>query len=309
MHPAFSVLVFTVMSGAGYGLITLMIIGHLAGLAQLQDSTTLLTGGILSFAMISGGLLSSTLHLANPKNAWRAFSRFKTSWLSREAVFAVVFYPFLLIYLASVWMQGAEISQLGKLSAVLAAALAMVTLFCTSMIYASLKTIRQWNSSLTPVNYIALGLMSGSLLLAAVQGVISGDIAGVLQQLSLGLVVLGAVVKLVYLFWIGKPAGSTIQTATGFTQASVRLLDQGHTSNGFLNNEFGYTVEANKLLRLRMLMVVMAFVVPFLLLLTASSAMVVLAALLAVAGLLVERWLFFAEARHVVRLFHGDQSV
>lgn len=309
MHPAFSVLVFTVMSGAGYGLITLMIIGHLAGLAQLQDSTTLLTGGILSFAMISGGLLSSTLHLANPKNAWRAFSRFKTSWLSREAVFAVVFYPFLLIYLASVWMQGAEISQLGKLSAVLAAALAMVTLFCTSMIYASLKTIRQWNSSLTPVNYIALGLMSGSLLLAAVQGVISGDIAGVLQQLSLGLVLLGAVVKLVYLFWIGKPAGSTIQTATGFTQASVRLLDQGHTSNGFLNNEFGYTVEANKLLRLRMLMVVMAFVVPFLLLLTASSVMVVLAALLAVAGLLVERWLFFAEARHVVRLFHGDQSV
>lgn len=309
MHPAFSVLVFTVMSGAGYGLITLMIIGHLAGLAQLQDSTMLLTGGILSFAMISGGLLSSTLHLANPKNAWRAFSRFKTSWLSREAVFAVVFYPFLLIYLASVWMQGTEISLLGKLSAVLAAALAMVTLFCTSMIYASLKTIRQWNSSLTPVNYIALGLMSGSLLLAAVQGVISGDIAGVLQQLSLGLVVLGAVVKLVYLFWIGKPAGSTIQTATGFTQASVRLLDQGHTSNGFLNNEFGYTVEANKLLRLRMLMVVMAFVVPFLLLLTASSAMVVLAALLAVAGLLVERWLFFAEARHVVRLFHGDQSV
>jgi DMSO reductase anchor subunit len=175
------------------------------------------------------------------------------------------------------------------------------------MIYASLKTIRQWNSSLTPVNYIALGLMSGSLLLAAMQGLLAGELAGIKLQMAMGLLVLGAVVKVVYLFWIGKPAGSTINTATGFTQATVRLLDQGHTSNGFLNNEFGYTVAANKLVRLRLLMLALAFVVPFLLLLAASSALTVIAALLVIAGLLVERWLFFAEARHVVRLFHGDQ--
>lgn len=309
MHPAFSVLVFTVMSGAGYGLMTLLVLGHINGLSQLQDSNVLLSAGILSLVMITVGLLSSTLHLANPKNAWRSFSRFRTSWLSREAVFAVLFYPAALTYLAAVWFNGSEVSSIVLLSGSLAAALAMVTLFCTSMIYASLKTIRQWNSSLTPVNYIALGLMSGSLLLAAVQAAISGNLSSVLNQLALGLVVLGAVVKLIYLFWIGKPAGSTINTATGFTQASVRLLDQGHTSNGFLNNEFGYTVEANKLVRLRILMVAIAFVVPFLLLLTTSSVLVVAAALLAVAGLLVERWLFFAEARHVVRLFHGDQTV
>ncbi|MBN3563140.1 dimethyl sulfoxide reductase anchor subunit family protein [Aliamphritea spongicola] len=307
MHPAFSVLVFTVMSGAGYGLITLMVIGHLSGLSQLQDSSVLLSAGILSFVMISGGLLSSTLHLANPKNAWRAFSRFKTSWLSREAVFAILLYPFMLIYLGAIWMDmtGAVVSVAGILTAVFA----MVTLFCTSMIYASLKTIRQWNSSLTPVNYIALGLMSGAVLLAAVQSVVGGDLAGVLQQLALALVVLGAVCKVIYFFWIGKPAGSTINTATGFTQASVRLLDQGHTSNSFLNDEFGYTVEANKLVRLRLLMLGVAFVVPFLLLLSASSALLVIAAASTIAGLLVERWLFFAEARHVVRLFHGDQRV
>jgi DMSO reductase anchor subunit len=309
MHPAFSVLVFTVMSGAGYGLMTLMIIGHLAGLPQLQDSTVLLSGGILSLVLITGGLLSSTLHLTNPKNAWRAFSRFKTSWLSREAVFAVLFYPFSLIYLATIFFAGSEASGIVLLAGVVTAVLAMVTLFCTSMIYASLKTIRQWNSSLTPVNYIALGLMSGSLLLAALQSVLGGALSSSLYTLALALVALGAVCKLVYLFWIGKPAGSTINTATGFTQASVRLLDQGHTANGFLNNEFGYTVAANKLVRLRLLMILLAFVVPFLLLLTSSSVLLVFAALLAIAGLLVERWLFFAEARHVVRLFHGDQAV
>ncbi|WP_293266479.1 DmsC/YnfH family molybdoenzyme membrane anchor subunit [Neptunomonas sp.] len=306
MHPAFSVLVFTVMSGAGYGLITLMVLGHMSGFAP-QESGVLIGGGVLALVMITVGLLSSTLHLANPKNAWRSFSRFKTSWLSREAVFAVLFYPFTLIYLLGVWLQGADVGTFVALCGVVSSVLAMVTLFCTSMIYASLKTIRQWNSSLTPVNYIALGLMSGSLLLAAVQAIVAGELAGVQLQMAMGLLVLGAVVKVVYLFWIGKPAGSTINTATGFTQASVRLLDQGHTSNGFLNNEFGYTVEANKLVRLRLLMLALAFVVPFLLLLAASSALTVIAALLVIAGLLVERWLFFAEARHVVRLFHGDQ--
>lgn len=309
MHPAFSVLVFTVMSGAGYGLLTLLVLGHLSGLALLQNSAVLLSGGILSLVLITVGLLSSTLHLANPKNAWRSFSRFKTSWLSREAVFAVLFYPFVLIYLAGIWFGGSDVTGIPLLAGIIGAVLAMVTLFCTSMIYASLKTIRQWNSSLTPINYIALGLMSGSLLLATVQAIISGDLSGTLQVLSLSLLVLGAVGKLVYLFWIGKPAGSTINTATGFTQATVRLLDQGHTSNSFLNNEFGYTVEANKLVRLRLLMLVLAFVVPFLLVLAGNSTLLVVAALLTVAGLLVERWLFFAEARHVVRLFHGDQTV
>lgn len=306
MHPAFSVLVFTVMSGAGYGLITLMVLGHMSGFAPQEDSV-LIGGGVLALVMITVGLLSSTLHLANPKNAWRSFSRFKTSWLSREAVFAVLFYPFTLIYLAGVWFQGAEVGYLVALCGIISVVLAMVTLFCTSMIYASLKTIRQWNSSLTPVNYIALGLMSGSLLLAALQALLAGELAVIQLQMAMGLLVLGAVVKLVYLFWIGKPAGSTINTATGFTQATVRLLDQGHTSNGFLNNEFGYTVAANKIVRLRLLMLALAFVVPFLLLLTANVALTVIAALLVIAGLLVERWLFFAEARHVVRLFHGDQ--
>jgi DMSO reductase anchor subunit len=32
------------------------------------------------------------------------------------------------------------------------------------------------------------------------------------------------------------------------------------------------------------------------------------AAVLCLAGLLAERWLFFADARHTVRLFHGDRS-
>lgn len=307
MHPAFSVLVFTVMSGAGYGLAILLILGHLMGVAQLQYSSVLLTSGTLSLVLITLGLLCSMGHLANPKNAWRAFNRFKTSWLSREGVFAVLFYPFFLAYLGLVYTQGIITTTAISVLGTIAVLIALMTLFCTSMIYASLKTIRQWNSSLTPLNYMVLGLMSGSLLLVAIQSTLTGSASGVLSQLATALIILGAIAKVIYLFWIGKPAGSTINTATGFTQASVRLLDQGHTANGFLNNEFGYTVEANKIICLRVLMLVMSFLIPFFLLLSGSSSLFVIAALLTIGGLLVERWLFFAEARHVVRLFHGDQ--
>jgi len=308
MHPAFSVLVFTVMSGAGYGLITLMIIGHLSGVAALQQRDLLLAGGGIALLLVTVGLLSSTLHLANPKNAWRAFSRFKTSWLSREAVFAVLFYPFALLYLGSIWAWGSDVKGVVVLLGAGTAALAMITLFCTSMIYASLKTIRQWNSSLTPVNYLALGLMSGSLILLAVQSVYTDAPEGLLWSVALVLIVVAGCAKSIYLFWIGKPAGSTIQTATGFTQASVRLLDQGHTANSFLNDEFGYQVAADRLFVLRVLMCAGAFIVPFILLLW-LPVLGWLAALCALAGLLLERWLFFAEARHVVRLFHGEQRV
>jgi len=309
MHPAFSVLIFTVVSGAGYGLIFLTVLCHLLGLSVLQDKTLLLTNGILATVLISGGLLASTLHLTNPKNAWRAFSRFKTSWLSREAVFAVLYYPFLLVYLLGVWLMDGQLNALYTAVAVLVIILAIVTLFSTSMIYASLKTISQWNNALTPLSYITLGLMSGSLILLAVQTLITGQVSSELLNLTYGLLVLGALVKIIYFFWIGKPSGSTIKTATGFTQASVRLLDQGHSSNGFLNNEFGYTVAANKLLRLRIVAVITAFLVPLLLLTFAHAAVFIIASLLCLSGLLAERWLFFAEARHVVRLFQAEQKV
>jgi len=307
MHPAFSVLVFTVISGAGYGLIFLMVLGHLSGVEVLQQRPLLLSGGILALIMISVGLMASTLHLANPKNAWRAFSRFRTSWLSREAVFAIVFYPFSLCYLLGVWLEGAQLSSGFLVAGAISALLALITLFCTSMIYASLKTIRQWHNALTPVNYITLGLMSGALLLCAVQAIVNQELAGDLQYLATVLVIMGACVKVIYFFWIGKPSGSSIQTATGFTQASVRLMDQGHSSNGFINNEFGYSVAADKLLRIRLASLTLAFALPLLLLWTGGVLLMVLAVIATLAGLLAERWLFFAEARHVVRLFHGDQ--
>ena len=306
MHPAFSVLIFTVTSGAGYGLLSWLGMGQLLGYTQTSSIDQQIILGVIAMVLVTIGLLSSTMHLASPKNAWRSFSRFRTSWLSREAVFAVLLYPVAALYAAAIFWQWSSINLLAGLSIILA----LVTLFSTSMIYASLRTIRQWNTPMVPALFMAYALVSGGLLFLAVSG-FYGALNPQLLTVIMGLIVITLALKLVYFFWQGKPQGATIQTATGFTQASVRLLDAGHSAPTFLTREFGYQVAADQLLRLRIVMTIVAFIAPlgvvYWFTQGANVGMLSLAWLMMMAGLLIERWLFFAEARHVVRLYQGEQ--
>ncbi|WP_020394843.1 dimethyl sulfoxide reductase anchor subunit family protein [Thiolinea disciformis] len=310
MHPAFSVIFFTVSSGAGYGLFIWLAIAQLFGLASLNTKTTLIAGGI-ALVLITAGLLSSTLHLANPKNAWRAVMRFKTSWLSREGVFAILFYPSALLYLLAIFMSDHETTTFIKLLALSVIIIGLATVFSTGMIYACLKTIRQWHTALTPANYILMSLTSGAVLLTLV--LLSNKVfAASMAITGIGLLILTALTKAIYYFWVHKVTGPTINTATGFTRAQVRLLDTGHSAGTFLNQEFGYQADPSLLKNLKVGVFVLAFFVPSLLLAgVATDYLGVGAALLAfasvLAGLGAERWLFFAEARHVIRLYHGAQ--
>ncbi|MFP4615199.1 MAG: dimethyl sulfoxide reductase anchor subunit family protein [Thiohalorhabdus sp.] len=311
MKPAFSVILFTVASGAGFGLIMLAILFDLFGLGGGLDRDSLLAAGGLAFVLISVGLLASTAHLANPKNAWRSFSRFRTSWLSREGVFAVLFYPFFLLYLLGVYVGGGTTPGWALFFGLVAFLLGLVTLFSTGMIYASLKTIRQWSSPLVPVNYITKALMTGILLLYAL-GLAELSPVGSMIALAAALILLAAVVKSVYYFWMAQPAGPTINTATGFTRAKVQILDPGHSYGTFLTHEFGYQASPALTKALKVGVYVFAYILPLVLLWPAAeapgSAAMWVAAISSLAGAAMERWLFFAEARHVVNLYHGAQA-
>lgn len=311
MKPAFSVILFTVASGAGFGLIMLAILFDLFQLGGGFSRTTLLQAGAGAFALITVGLLASTAHLANPGNAWRSFIRFKTSWLSREGVFAVAFYPFFLLYLLGVYLGGGTTPGWALAAGVVAFALGVVTLFSTGMIYASLKTIRQWSTPLVPLNYLAMGLMTGILLLYALGLEDLGGREGALG-LAAALVTLAAVIKLTYFFWMARAAGPTINTATGFTRARMRILDPGHGHGTFLTHEFGYQPAPALVAVLKAGVVLLAYVVPLAMLWPAGgdpgAAPMWVAAVSGLVGAGMERWLFFAEARHVVNLYHGAQS-
>lgn len=311
MHPAFSVIFFTVSSGAGFGLFALLYFADILKLGGGLPGKQIAATGAIAFFFIIGGLLSSVLHLANPKNAWRAFSRFRTSWLSREGVFSVAFFPVAFAYLVLSWLSLANLEGLRLGLGLAAAMLAWTTVFSTGMIYGCLKTIRQWNTPLVPANYLALGNFSGALMLLAVAAWAGLDLQA-FAYLAGGMLIIAGLLKAIYYFWIAEPgAGPSIQTATGFTRAQVRLLDAGHTHGTFLTQEFGFQLAREYALALKLFVFAIGFIVPLaLLILTSGKPSLALSALiagLALAGLVAERWLFFAEARHVVNLYHGRQ--
>jgi DMSO reductase anchor subunit len=309
MKPSFSLIVFTVLAGAGYGLFMLSVAhAWFAAVPLSRDERSVAV--IIALLLVITGLGSSVLHLANKRNGWKAFSRIRTSWLSREAAFSVIFFAPAVLYLAGTWPSGEPVAPWIEAAGVLGLLLALATVFSTGMIYASLKTIRQWHSPLVPVNYVLLALASGGVLLSAIRAFMSGQATRIVP---LTLVLLGAalLVKLVYYFWIGKPAGTGINTALAMPRAQVRLLDVGHSHGTFLTEEFGRRVPRLLSWVLRGWVIVAVYLVPLALLprLQTQAVWALAAVLVMLAGLLTERWLFLAEGQHVVNLYHGRQRI
>lgn len=285
MRPALSVILFTVISGAGFGLFALTVLARQAGI-DIPDSAA-----IAALVLVALGLSASTFHLANPRNAWRAASGWRTSWLAREAVLAVLFWPLALAWLGVTWWfpeARALRFGLGAFSVLLAWA----TLVATGMIYACLKTLRDWHTPLTPLAFVLLAHASGAVVLL-VFGVDER-----LRMLALLLLLLAALAKLAWYAWRTKAPARLLHW---FRDAPVRLLDSGHVHDTFVSREFGFSPTIHTALTLRLLMFTLAFIAPALLLSQTSFQAQCLAAPCCLLGLLIERWLFFAEARHSVR--------
>jgi DMSO reductase anchor subunit len=311
MHPAFSVIFFTTASGAGYGLLALL--GILAPLGVIPSNRWFgFTALALALALISSGLLSSMAHLGRPERAWRALSQWRTSWLSREGVLSLATYIPAGIF-GGLWVFAGTVDGLfGFFTAVMAA----VTVFCTAMIYGSLKPISQWSNGWVAPNYAALAAMAGALWLDALTDLWAAPQTWLAVFAALTIVA-AAGLKLGYWNFIDRTrAVSTPETATGLTGRKVRFLEAPHTEENYLLQEMGYRVARKHSLKLRRIALALAFALPFLLTLlalTADGALAVaatlLAAVLAMVGVLVERWLFFAEAKHTVTLYYGAESV
>jgi sulfite dehydrogenase (quinone) subunit SoeC len=311
MHPAYSVILFTTASGAGYGLLVWL---ALAGALRLVPVERWLgvAGFGLAFTLITAGLLSSTAHLGRPERAWRAFSQWRTSWLSREGVMAVLTYiP--AGFLALGWV---VYRQPLLLTALLTIVCATGTLYTTGMIYASLKTIRQWHQPLTAPLYIVLGLASGAVLLNLLL-----QFAGVAgpwsARLAIALLIAGAGLKWAYWRRIdGEARAFTVEAATGLGHlGKVRALEPPHTQANFVMREMGYNIARKHAETLRTIALLLAFAFPIaatlLTLIPAPAAGIagaLLAALSMAVGLVVERWLFFAEAEHVSMLYYGRDA-
>lgn len=313
MHPAYSVIFFTTASGAGYGMLALLAVLGVSGILP-ADRWFGLFGLGLSLGLIAAGLLSSTFHLGHPERAWRAVSQWKSSWLAREGVMALfTFVPAGLFAIGWVFLETTT-GWWGALG-VLTAVCAMLTVIATSMIYRSLKTIAQWHTEWTVAMYLVLGLASGAVVLGFVSQMF-GVSSTVVQALPVALLPVAWAVKAGYWRNADTTASiSTPNTATGLHHGTVRVVDWPHTQENYLLKEMGFRIARKHSQKLRGIAHLMAFALPLgfsVVVMATDGAVAAIASLLAfgcmATGLLVERWLFFSEARHTVTLYYGAEA-
>ena len=311
MHPALSVIIFTTLSGAGYGLLFWLGLYAVTGLLP-ADPIFGVVAMMLALGLISIGLLSSMLHLGHPERAWRAFSQWRTSWLSREGVASVVTYIPALIFAAG-WVLIGETSGLWGFFGLLGSVCSVVTVICTACIYRSLRPVPRWNNHWVIPNYLALSAMTGMLMLVMVSALFGDRLPGAMV-LALLTIVVALIAKLAYWHFIDAASPtSTPESATGLGPlGKVRLLEAPHTSENYLLREMGFRVARKHAKKLRTIAIACGFAIPLLLsaIATATSgattaACTLLATAIATVGVLTERWLFFAEAKHTVTLYYG----
>ncbi|MFP7569504.1 dimethyl sulfoxide reductase anchor subunit family protein [Marivita sp. S2033] len=288
MHPAPSIIAFSTFSGLGLGL-----------LFWLGVDQTAPTGWVafaffaIGYLLAVGGLVSSTFHLGRPDRAIKAFTQWQTSWLSREAWASVAALVVMALYGLGLVFFDAQWMILGLLGA----GLSMLTVYTTSMIYAQMKTVPRWNTVLTPVLFIALSLAGGALL--------SGRIA-----VALVLLIVAGVLQAIWWVLGDKSltqSETTMATATRLGDiGTVRAFEPPHTGTNYLLDEMVYKIGRRHAQKLRVIAIVLMVIVPIILLLLPSPHIFgVLALLSHIAGVLTSRWLFFAEAEHVVGLYYG----
>jgi DMSO reductase anchor subunit len=278
------------LSGIGFGLLFFLGLG-------LPAPTGLIAFVFFAIAYLLavGGLLASTFHLGRPERFLKAFSQWRSSWLSREAWLSVAALITMAIYGAGLVFYGVAVAPFGWIGAILS----LATVYATSMIYAQLKTIPRWNTPLTSLLFMVLALAGGALISANID-------AALMFLLTAG------VVQIAY--WIGgdqlfRKSGTTICTATGLGQGGeVRAFEPPHTGTNYLLREFVHVVGRKHATKLRIISLILMTGTPILALSLTFNYLTTLIAVIAhVSGVFVSRWLFFAQAEHVVGLYYGKR--
>ncbi len=338
MRPTFSIIFFTVASGAGYGVWFLIALASLLvwpeyapanGITPSMWPRLMVFGLGAGFVLVSSGLVSSLGHLGKPKRAWRAFSQWRSSWLSREGVAAVLTYlPVLAIALAIVhdrwmlhetgnsgefesllWMSG----PIPILASLLLLAGSLATIYCTANIYACLKPIRAWHNRYVVASYLMIGIYSGGLVAWTLTTFPQGQILD-LRYLLFGIVVFAvaaSLLKITYWRFVDQGTALNAGDATGLgSLGEVRSFEQPHTEENYLTHEMGFRLARKHSRKLRMICLISGFAIPTLMALLSlivpnlgiTAAWISLVS--GMLGIFVERWLFFAEAKHAVMLYY-----
>jgi len=302
MHPAKSMIIFTTLSGMGFGLIAVLGIG-----AEELSSHAHMCAMIIAMIFTVVGLIAATFHLGHPERAWRAMSQWRSSWLSREGVFSIITLGLFSLNILMFYRNGATISWLEPIVSLFA----LLTVFATSMIYASIKAVPRWSSPATCWGFMWFAFASGTLLYLVISA--HDGLGRDLAPIVAGVIATSWVVKFAS-WWVGdrNPGPSSPESATGLGHlGDVRLLESPHSVANYLLNEMVFQIGRKHRTKLRWIAVLLGGIIPTIFVLLFAFGQgnfwIYLALIIHLVGMFTERWLFFAEADHVVRHFYGHR--
>ena len=307
MHPAWSVIVFTTVAGAAQGLVVALALATLFGVPLASSFVD--AALIVALVMLAVGLASSFLHLGHPLRAWRAVAMWRTSWLSREVIILPAF-----IAVVAAWWLAQRVGVSAPWLPLLAIVASALLWYCTAMVYACIRFIQEWAHALTVVNYTLIGLASG-LVLAAALAVLGSQpaLARSLVPWALALTLLAWALRMAALRRnAALKLKSNLQSATGIRSSKLVQKSMGMSAGSFNTREFFHGASAAAVRHIRLALHGLGFGLPALLLLAvllgAPLGLLLLALLVQAIGLLAERWLFFAQARHPQNLYYQTVS-
>ncbi|MBI4666189.1 MAG: dimethyl sulfoxide reductase anchor subunit [Nitrospinae bacterium] len=315
MHPELSLILLTVLAGVGQGLFAFLVGAdiRLSGTGGLPaDAAVAGAGAALAFTL--AGTAASFFHLTHPERGWKAILQWKKSWLSREVVLLPAFQGLAALYGlcayagVDIWIRYA-VGSLGIVAA-------LWLYLASGMLYAKIRFIKEWSNVYTPINYALVGLATGSVAGVAVLELLGAPAEGTLAALrgAFAVMSLGLLTKAMSYHHNAHIYSSTnAQTATGFSHSLIKLMDMGVSYDHYNTKEYAYRTGLNRSV-LRAVALLILFVVPFVvltmdympLLSGSQGSMAVVAALLAVTGAFLERWLFFTDGNHAQNLYYGN---
>ncbi len=298
MRPALSVILLTTLIGAGQGLfLALVSVEALSGASR----GFFVIGAAISLVLLGAGLAASFFHLGHPERAWRSAAKWRTSWLSREVIVLPAFMAAVFAWGVAHWLGWPTLAF-----AAAAALLALALYLCTAMIYACLPFLQEWHSPLTVVNYLVLGCASGFTLAAAWAGLAAHAVAAPLAAAAVGWTLLGLATRGASLARNARlKARSNLQSAIGVKHPRIAQKAQGAIAGSFNTREFFHGRGPGTLRKVKWLFLVGAFILPAALLVGGFPS---LAFIVQFAGLMAERWFFFAQANHPQNLYYQAVS-
>ena len=322
MHPAFSVIFLTTLIGVGQGMFLALFTGQSYAAVKLvptQDSAAFYgIGAIIALVFLIGGLIASVFHLGRPERAWRAATKWRTSWLSREVIVLPAVMALVFVYAVMHYFELDTVLYTSKAGTTLQLSLVVGTLgviatfvlfICTGMIYAAVKFLQEWACSLTVINYLLLGTASGFTLTAAFASANAPELLGLYGNWAIIITVVafitrgGSLIRNAHL-----KARSTIQTAIGIRHTKIQQKAMGMQGGSVNTRDFFHhkTVSFMKIIKWSFL--VLVFPLPIILLslgmASGNTGTLLGAFLIQYIGLIAERWFFFAQANHPQNLYY-----